>query len=440
VVLLGIAACGQSPATGGQGRGTPAEQPQVGARDKAAPVESSHLDASAAQDGRPAADELPGPLAEALGLDSAGLPLPKQLELGGDCPDAGADADAAIAAQAASQVPLKVGLTLTNVWTPNADEEYECLTQVTAVSRGGIDATVDCNKPGSRRSLKRRLCRADLDSARILMTEIGTLTVIDASGEEVPETAVGATWFSLSRREFAELKRTGATRHHYVQPNSSGDGLEVESTAELHLEGSETARVAVNDRIVEIPVIRVSGAANHRLWGQVETGRVTALVMDDEKFPFLVDYSHTTGSGDAPHFRLNHTKISYPDPAGETSNMERLLATEKRIDVYGIYFDFNSDRIRKESTPILEEIAGVLDHNPDWKLGIHGHTDSVGGSEYNLELSRRRSEAVRQALVLRFGISSERLTTAGFGAAAPKDSNDTPEGRARNRRVELVRQ
>ena len=393
-----------------------------------------------AAESRSASGEVPGPLAQALGLGGTGLPLPNGLELGGDCPAARSDADAAIAAQAAARIPLKVGLTLTDVWTPTANEEYECLTQVTGIDRDGIDATVSCNKPRSRRSFRRRLCRADLDGARMLMTQTGTVTVIDASGEEAPETAVGATWFSLSRREFAELKRTGTIPHHYVQPNGSGEGLDIESTAELRLEGSETARVAVNDRVIEIPVIRVSGAANHRLWGRVENGRVTALILDDENFPFLVDYSHTTGSGDAPHFRLNFAKISYPDEAGETSGMERQLAEEKRIDVYGIYFDFNSDRIRQESAPILEEIAGVLGRNPDWNLSIHGHTDSVGSSDYNLELSRRRSDAVRQALVQRFGISPGRLTTAGYGAAAPKDSNDTPEGRARNRRVELVRQ
>jgi outer membrane protein OmpA-like peptidoglycan-associated protein len=120
--------------------------------------------------------------------------------------------------------------------------------------------------------------------------------------------------------------------------------------------------------------------------------------------------------------------------------MERRLAEEKRVDVYGIYFGFNSDRIRKESEPILREIADILDRNPDWTLSINGHTDNVGGDAYNLDLSRRRSEAVHKALVERFGIAADRLTTGGHGASAPKDTNDTPEGRARNRRVELVRQ
>lgn len=368
--------------------------------------------------------------------------------IGGDCPAVGAEPDAEIAAQAAAAVPLKVGLTLTNVWKPTLGEDYECLTQVTAIHRDSIDATTDCDSPKARRSIKRRLCRADLDDAHMLQTASGVVTVIDASGEDAPETAVGATWISLSRREFAELKRTGSVRHRYVQPDASGEQLDIDSTAVLRRERAETAKVVVNDRVVEIPVIRASGDATHRRWGRVEHGRVTALIMDDEQFPFLVDYIHSTESGEEPVFRLNYAKVTFPDdrssgrradgtPGGE---LEQQLAEKKPVDVYGIYFDFNSDRIRPESEPILEEIAAVLGRNPDWALDIRGHTDNVGGNAYNLELSRRRTEAVRQALVQRFGIATARLTTAGYGAAAPKDTNDTPEGRARNRRVELMRQ
>jgi outer membrane protein OmpA-like peptidoglycan-associated protein len=119
--------------------------------------------------------------------------------------------------------------------------------------------------------------------------------------------------------------------------------------------------------------------------------------------------------------------------------MERRLSEERRVDVYGIYFDFNSARIRDESEPILQEIADMLSRNPDWTLSIGGHTDNVGGAAYNLDLSDRRAAAVKQALVTRFKIGPERLQTAGYGLSAPKDTNETPEGRARNRRVELVR-
>ena len=70
---------------------------------------------------------------------------------------------------------------------------------------------------------------------------------------------------------------------------------------------------------------------------------------------------------------------------------------------------------------------------------MNGHTDGIGGDQFNLGLSGRRSTAVKDALTKRYGVAATRLTTAGFGKSQPKDTNETLEGRARNRRVELVR-
>lgn len=120
-------------------------------------------------------------------------------------------------------------------------------------------------------------------------------------------------------------------------------------------------------------------------------------------------------------------------------SLERSLSESGRADVYSIYFAFGSDTIRDESEPTLKEIAEVLALRPDWKLQVNGHTDGIGTDLYNLDLSKRRAAAVKDALVKRFGIDAGRLTTAGFGKSQPKDSNDTLEGRARNRRVEFVR-
>lgn len=124
---------------------------------------------------------------------------------------------------------------------------------------------------------------------------------------------------------------------------------------------------------------------------------------------------------------------------GQSGGLERALSESGTIDVYSIYFSFNSDAIREESEPTLKEIADILTRRPDWKLGITGHTDSVASDSYNLELSQRRAAAVKQALVARYAINADRLQTAGRGERSPKDTNDTLEGRARNRRVELVR-
>ena len=103
-------------------------------------------------------------------------------------------------------------------------------------------------------------------------------------------------------------------------------------------------------------------------------------------------------------------------------------------------FDFNSDRIREQSEPTLREIAEVLRRHRGWQLAIEGHTDSIASDQFNLELSARRAAAVKAALTGRYGIAEGRLTTSGAGESRPEDLNDTPEGRARNRRVELVRQ
>jgi outer membrane protein OmpA-like peptidoglycan-associated protein len=89
---------------------------------------------------------------------------------------------------------------------------------------------------------------------------------------------------------------------------------------------------------------------------------------------------------------------------------------------------------------VLKQIVQAMTDNPDWKLTVEGHTDNIGGDSYNLDLSKRRSEAVKHTLVSQYGIASDRLLTGGFGASRPVESNDTLEGRARNRRVELVRE
>ncbi|MDB4911043.1 MAG: putative periplasmic protein, partial [Gemmatimonadetes bacterium] len=120
-------------------------------------------------------------------------------------------------------------------------------------------------------------------------------------------------------------------------------------------------------------------------------------------------------------------------------NMESALAARKPVDVYGIYFAYNSAEIRPQSDSTLDAIAAIMKRDPTWKLTVTGHTDNVGGDASNLVLSRRRSASVKAALVSR-GISTDRLATGGSGSASPKATNATLQGRAQNRRVELTRQ
>jgi len=115
------------------------------------------------------------------------------------------------------------------------------------------------------------------------------------------------------------------------------------------------------------------------------------------------------------------------------------LLTEGKWVTHGILFDVNSDRVKPESYGALKEISNVLAESKDVKVQVVGHTDSDGDDAQNLDLSKRRAAAVRDVLVKQFGIDGARLTTDGKGESQPIDKNDTPAGKANNRRVEFVK-
>jgi OOP family OmpA-OmpF porin len=108
----------------------------------------------------------------------------------------------------------------------------------------------------------------------------------------------------------------------------------------------------------------------------------------------------------------------------------------------GINFDFDRANIKPEFAPVLDEAARILAENPNVRVRIEGHTDSIGTEAYNLRLSQRRANAVKRYLVSK-GIAADRLETVGMGEGQPvapntnPDGSDNPEGRAMNRRAEL---
>ena len=120
------------------------------------------------------------------------------------------------------------------------------------------------------------------------------------------------------------------------------------------------------------------------------------------------------------------------------SQMEQAIGDTGRVALYGILFDFDKDVVKPDSKPTLDEIAKLLQSKPDLKLKIVGHTDNKGTAEYNLDLSTRRAANVVAALTGSYGIGPDRLASQGAGLTQPIASNDTEEGRAKNRRVELV--
>jgi len=109
---------------------------------------------------------------------------------------------------------------------------------------------------------------------------------------------------------------------------------------------------------------------------------------------------------------------------------------KKKIVLRGVNFDFDKSTIRPDAAEILSEAARILREEPEVRVSVDGHTDARGTDQYNERLSERRAEAVRDHLI-RLGIGGSRLEAQGFGESHPVASNDTEEGRAQNRRVEL---
>jgi outer membrane protein OmpA-like peptidoglycan-associated protein len=122
----------------------------------------------------------------------------------------------------------------------------------------------------------------------------------------------------------------------------------------------------------------------------------------------------------------------------DAAAMAKGLGETGHIALYGIYFDTDKATLKPESRPTLEQIAKLLTTQPQLNVFIVGHTDNQGAYDYNVDLSRRRAEAVAAELARSYRIAPARLRTAGVGFLAPVGSNASDSGRALNRRVELV--
>jgi outer membrane protein OmpA-like peptidoglycan-associated protein len=109
------------------------------------------------------------------------------------------------------------------------------------------------------------------------------------------------------------------------------------------------------------------------------------------------------------------------------------------VNLYGIYFDFDKAEKKSESKPTLDEVGKLLNGDANLRLQVIGHTDNKGTAEYNNNLSMRRAQSVVKELTTTYSVAVNRLEPSGAGFTKPVASNDTEEGRAKNRRVELVK-
>jgi len=178
------------------------------------------------------------------------------------------------------------------------------------------------------------------------------------------------------------------------------------------------------------------------LW--IQNGRMRVFVNGEKHLDF--------NQVDLPEINKVEFATSFNGPEGQsvgfrsmrfaesTPDFSQVISSSGRYVTHGILFDTGSDRLKPESAAVIQGIAKGLQNDPNLKLLIEGHTDSVGNAAQNLDLSKRRAEAVKAVLASQFSVDPARLSTAGLGATRPMDTNDNPQGRALNRRVELVKQ
>jgi len=141
-------------------------------------------------------------------------------------------------------------------------------------------------------------------------------------------------------------------------------------------------------------------------------------------------------------YRLNivEREIMQQEIIADATAMGNAINRTGHVPVYGIFFDSGKAEIKPESDSAIVQISILLKNNATLKLYVVGHTDNVGNIDANMKLSKDRADAVFNALVTKYGIPAARLKSYGVGSLAPVASNDTEEGNAKNRRVELVKQ
>lgn len=146
-----------------------------------------------------------------------------------------------------------------------------------------------------------------------------------------------------------------------------------------------------------------------------------------------------SGNGATYYLTIVERQGMQQDVAANADALKNGLAQNGHVEVPGIYFDFNKSDLKPESKPALDELVKLLQADPSLRVWVVGHTDNVGSAETNLTLSKARAASVIGALTAA-GIAPARLAPFGNGPYAPVSTNATDEGRAKNRRVELVAQ
>jgi outer membrane protein OmpA-like peptidoglycan-associated protein len=339
-------------------------------------------------------------------------------------------------ADSAPLIPLSKGLTLvTAIEQPRGD--YESIKRVTATDERAIRISYSTRGLAASGvedvTAERTVLRADLRNAR---------TYRMVFGQNDAPLFPGSTALGISRAVLEDLRTAGEAELSLVAPTdlptdllgdltsalAVGGMFPLEGSLTRAVEGTAGVPVLLNGKRVWLPGVHARGT----LEGLVEPVPVQFWFLDDPDNPITLR-ALVGGT------RLQLVRIDLPARDAARCLEQALAEEDGPVELFGLYFAFDSAEILPESEPVLEEVAGLMRRNPAWRLRVEGHTDNLGTPEANLDLSRRRALAVARALVERLGGGMERLSAAGYGESRPVESNETLQGRARNRRVELIR-
>ena len=218
--------------------------------------------------------------------------------------------------------------------------------------------------------------------------------------------------------------------------NDKGEDIKVEGHIfDIYYQIKEGKKVPGKIQVLrnyENAIKKIGGStvyeAGKQAWLKVEKGgKITWIYVDAR-------------TGGEYELEIVEKKAMVQEVVADAKSLAHDINSTGHASVYGIHFDFNKADVKPESEPTLKEIAKLLKQTPELNLYVVGHTDSVGEISYNMKLSQTRAEAVVKALVTKYGVAQNRLDPYGVGPLSPVASNETDEGRALNRRVELVKE
>lgn len=196
-----------------------------------------------------------------------------------------------------------------------------------------------------------------------------------------------------------------------------------------------TNNVLYTNRGTPMHVAIAVNGSRYRLWiNEQKVFDIPQLLMKGAKRNFI--FLETSLANEDPEYQVYLTNFRV---AEGKPDLRKALADDGKFSTHGITFDSGSDKIKPESYGLIREIATILQEDSALRIRIIGHTDSDGSPETNLDLSKKRAQAIKAALTDSYKIAADRMEIDGKGSKEPADKNDTAEGKANNRRAEFVK-